>query len=681
MGQAVLGREDLNHMKWQIYRQLPPLKQRVSGLYYELQKNDMSWEDNTWIELKNIVSVLANSNLLFESPEIRERCEQISSTIEKRESETVQRILLLGNIFGVLEELESYIRQKIKRCNACGNDVFFMPIPADYELRRKENGFLYWKADFQLESKENYTCPVCGACDRERLMIAFLEEVRAENGEILKMLQIAPSPVMERYALGREDIRYESMELSMPEGAFQGNLQHMEMVADGTYDIIVCSHVLEHVRNDVQAMRELHRILKPNGVCLVLVPLIVGKAETEEQWGCGKEENWRRFGQGDHSRLYGKNDFIRRLEGTGFHVNELGREWFGEEFYQAHGFDDLSVMYVATKEMVLAERDEKDPISRELIGLQEENRLLRQALNDINDRLMGLQKSSSTNFTILFHSMENIGWEISDRRFQEKLWYPKIMSKEDTIQEIVENRKSIARFGDGEFGIMNGVQRWRFQKRDEKLACRLKEVLHAKNNHILVGLSDIYGDMSTWESSAANGARIYLTPEVRKQNYALLDRDRIYANTGISRSENRDEVRNQKRIWEGRDCVFIEGFQTRMGVGNDLFDNAKAIARILCPAESAFDRYEDIYNEALKQPKDKLILIALGPTASVLAYDLALRGYQAVDIGHADLSYEWLLQGSYGRVPNKYSNEAPDGYIVEEIHDAEYEAQIIADLH
>ena len=127
------------------------------------------------------------------------------------------------------------------------------------------------------------------------------------------------------------------------------DLQDMNMVADETYDIIVCSHVLEHVENDAKAMGELYRMLKPDGVCLVLVPLIVGKQDTEEKWGCSIEENWRRFGQGDHSRLYGREDFIGRLQKAGFYVNELGKEWFGEEFYREYGFDELSVMYVATK--------------------------------------------------------------------------------------------------------------------------------------------------------------------------------------------------------------------------------------------------------------------------------------------------------------------------------------------
>ena len=312
--------------------------------------------------------------------------------------------------------------------------------------------------------------------------------------------------------------------------------------------------------------------------------------------------------------------------------------------------------------------------------MRDENRLLRRALEDVNRRLVELDRVSGINTERFCRRLGNMGWEVSDPNFKDKLWYPQIMSVEDTIDEIVEHGKSIARFVDGEFGIMCGVQRWRFQKNDEKLAGRLKEVLQSRQDRILVGLSDMYGDMSTWDEAAANGVRIYLTPEVRKQHYALLNPHRIYGNARMSRNESWEMVRNQKRIWEGRDCVFVEGFQTRMGVGNDLFDNARSIVRILCPAESAFDRYDEIYNEAVRQPKDKLFLIALGPTASVLAYDLAMQGYQAIDIGHADLSYEWFLKGKREKLSNKYCNEIPGGYMVEEIQDAEYESQIIADF-
>ena len=266
-----------------------------------------------------------------------------------------------------------------------------------------------------------------------------------------------------------------------------------------------------------------------------------------------------------------------------------------------------------------------------------------------------------------------------------EMWFPQIMSVEETIDEIVKKRKSIARFGDGEFALIGGISRWRFQRSDERLAMRLKQVLTSCDENILIGLIDFYGSLESWTEHAADGARSYLSKETRKFHYSLLQKDRIYANTSVSRNETWEGVRRQKTIWNNRECVFVEGYQTRMGVGNDLFDNALSIERILCPAENAFDRYEMTLGEVLKQPKNKLILIALGPTATVLAYDLAKAGYQAIDIGHADISYEWMLRGKFhgdkAVVPNKYNNEVFGGYIVEDIFDDTYNEQIIADFH
>lgn len=348
-----LGCKELNQGKWQIYNKLPYLKQRISTLYQEIADENIPYQNNIYKEVEGIRSALNSCSTLFEVPrQMRAKYDQIKENAVEGRAEAAS---VLIDMFEAVEELEVYIGEKAKRCNVCNNEVFFMPIPAGYEDMRKRCGFPYWNADFQLESKENYNCPVCGASDRDRLMIAFLEEVKAESNEKLRMLQIAPSRPIERYALEREDIAYESTDLMRPGVTFQADLQHMDMVENEAYDIIVCSHVLEHVENDMLAMKELYRMLKPDGVCLVLVPLIVGKTGTEEQWGCTVEENWRRFGQGDHSRLYGKGDFIERLQQAGFCVNELGKEWFGEEFYDTYGFDDLSIMYVATKGIKLVE--------------------------------------------------------------------------------------------------------------------------------------------------------------------------------------------------------------------------------------------------------------------------------------------------------------------------------------
>lgn len=308
-----------------------------------------------------------------------------------------------------------------------------------------------------------------------------------------------------------------------------------------------------------------------------------------------------------------------------------------------------------------------------------------QVINNLTQLLSSIEQNSrinSQNINVLKNRLENLPYEINDPTCGEKYALPQILSLEEAIRIIVHERKSIARFGDGEFGLMFGDSRWRFQRTDESLALRLRQVVTSDEPGILIGLNNFYGDLSHRTVQDADGIRSYITPAVRAQHMELLNTRRIYANACISRATSWDMVKLQKMIWDEKDCVFIEGIQTRMGVGNNLFDNARSIRRILCPAENAYDRYSEILAEAKKLPTSKTLLIALGPTASVLAYDLALAGYHAIDIGHVDLSYEWLIRnnGAKTAVNTKYNNEYPEGYIVEDIHDPVYDSQIIADL-
>lgn len=335
-----------------------------------------------------------------------------------------------------------------------------------------------------------------------------------------------------------------------------------------------------------------------------------------------------------------------------------------------------------------------EKIQAEIVALKNANNELRQMLNDVvkcvienntfSETIMKEMKAQTERVLDLYVWMDNLPYEILDSRFKDKYTsIPKIMSEKETIDEIVLNKKSIARFGDGEFALMFGYSRWRFPKADHRLAERLREVITSHDNNILIGLINFYGSLSHRSVEDALTIRSYITPKVRSQHMELLDMTRLYANTGISRSGTAEKVKEQKRIWNDKECIFIEGAQTRMGVGNDLFSNAKSIQRILCPSENAFDNYDAILEEALKIPLNKTILIALGPTASVLAYDLAQAGYHAIDIGHADLSYEWFLRSGDSKISAvnyKYNNEWPNGYIVEDIHDEQYESQIIADL-
>ncbi len=175
-----------------------------------------------------------------------------------------------------------------------------------------------------------------------------------------------------------------------------------------------------------------------------------------------------------------------------------------------------------------------------------------------------------------------------------------------------------------------------------------------------------------------------MTPEVRRLHASLLKRDVEYANALFHRIESEEDVERLRKIWHKKDCVFIEGTHTCMGVGNDLFDNCKSIERIIGTAENAVNVYDRIMDEARKQPKDKLFLLALGPTATALAYDLFLEGYQAIDIGHVDLVYEKYLRNQPDlfnlRIPYKYCNidERVSGREIEDVTDSKYLSEIIA---
>ena len=111
--------------------------------------------------------------------------------------------------------------------------------------------------------------------------------------------------------------------------------------------------------------------------------------------------------------------------------------------------------------------------------------------------------------------------------------------------------------------------------------------------------------------------------------------------------------------------MIIEGEQTRFGIGNDLLNNTKSIKRIICPVCDAFNSYNQILKSALKFDKSVLILIALGPTASVLAYDLYKFNYQVIDVGHIDIQYEFFLRKVEHsiKIPYKYTSEARGGSV------------------
>lgn len=264
-----------------------------------------------------------------------------------------------------------------------------------------------------------------------------------------------------------------------------------------------------------------------------------------------------------------------------------------------------------------------------------------------------------------------------------KLKRPKVTSIEKTLNKVIEENCSMARFGDGEIFILLKKGGVGFQHYNEKLANRLKEVINYKGDNLLVCIHDCYYKIN---DDRTEEEKKYWKEHLKEYGltfFSLIDTSKMYYNATCTRIysifKNKDKSKELfllfKKIWENRDVIIVEGEKTRIGVGNDLLNNAKSIKRIIIPAEEAFSKYDEILDTVLKMNKKSLILISAGPTATVLAYDLSKNGYQAVDIGHIDIEYEWYKKGAKERVPveGKYTNEAN----YREIEDIDYYNQIL----
>ena len=261
----------------------------------------------------------------------------------------------------------------------------------------------------------------------------------------------------------------------------------------------------------------------------------------------------------------------------------------------------------------------------------------------------------------------------------------KVKTVDETLNEIITKKKSISRFGNGEFNIIFNKD-IKFQKFNKRLKHKLLEVLNSSLKNLLIGimrLEDV-NNYSFW---------IKWFEKNKFRLLKLLDKNKIYYNSFITRFmtlfknkfNNEKYISKFKTIWNNRDIIIIEGDKTRVGIGNDLFNNTKSIKRILCPNENAFLSFDKILKFFCSNDIDRntLILISLGPTATVLAYELCKLGFQSIDIGHLDLQYEFYLKNVTHviKIPNKYVNEISGGSLnISPVKDKRYYEEILMNI-
>jgi SAM-dependent methyltransferase len=183
---------------------------------------------------------------------------------------------------------------------------------------------------FGQPARPDAMCPVCGSLERHRLVWLFLQR-RSDllDGRPRRMLHVAPERCLESRFRKIPGLDYVSADLDDPAALIRLDITDIPY-PDNYFDIIHCSHVLEHVDDDRRAMRELHRVLANDGWAILQVP--IGAAETyEDPTVTDPNDRERVFGQSDHVRIYGL-DYYDRLSAAGFAVERVeGSEFVSED--------------------------------------------------------------------------------------------------------------------------------------------------------------------------------------------------------------------------------------------------------------------------------------------------------------------------------------------------------------
>ena len=202
----------------------------------------------------------------------------------------------------------------------------------------------------RLSPRSNALCPNCLSLERHRLIWIYLKERCNFFNAKLDVLHIAPEACFINRFERIHGNRYITADIESPLAKVKMDIHEMPF-KENTFDVVLCNHVLEHVHDDIKAMREINRILKPGGFAILQVPFFnpVPEITMEDNSIKDPRERERLFGQSDHVRKYGM-DYPKRIERSGlkseadYYVNSLS-----DEIRKKFGLVAGEVIYKAVK--------------------------------------------------------------------------------------------------------------------------------------------------------------------------------------------------------------------------------------------------------------------------------------------------------------------------------------------
>lgn len=170
---------------------------------------------------------------------------------------------------------------------------------------------------FGKPARAQAMCPKCNTVERHRLLWFYLQDQLQIESRQLKVLHMAPEPIIQQKLKQLPNLDYLSADLISPAAMQHVDLQALPF-ANGSFDLILCSHVLGHVPDDRQALRELCRVLRPNGILLLQDHVNRQLPQTQElPDSLTAQQRDALYGQPDRCRNYGV-DFEARMQQQGF---------------------------------------------------------------------------------------------------------------------------------------------------------------------------------------------------------------------------------------------------------------------------------------------------------------------------------------------------------------------------
>jgi SAM-dependent methyltransferase len=178
-----------------------------------------------------------------------------------------------------------------------------------------------------FNGRRNAMCPSCFSLERHRLLYLYLRDRTQVFAGKMRVLHFAPEKCLAtklRGALGANYVTADNMQQFIP--LIEVRPDRIMSITDiqepaQSCDVLICSHVLEHVDDDRRAMREIYRVVKKGGCALLMVPINRDAAETLEDRSLNEDERRRQYGSPHHLRYYAEADFVKRLAQAGFSVD------------------------------------------------------------------------------------------------------------------------------------------------------------------------------------------------------------------------------------------------------------------------------------------------------------------------------------------------------------------------